>query len=377
MNDAGEARTAGTSYLSPQATFWVILCSVVLTVFAVFSAILLPFVAGFVLAYLFHPVANRLRVWGLSRSAASFAIVAVGILAIAVILALIVPPIFQQLGELIQDLPGYFQHARAYLTRHYGHVLQQISPSQEPGAAGPVEQQIRQNVTPWLVSELQKLLKSGLDVFNSLALLFLTPVVTFFMLRDWDKMIASIDHFFPRDHAPVIRQLADEIDVTIAGYLRGTSIVLAIVSGFYMIALGIVGLNYGLIIGLGAGIFSFVPYLGSTVGFLVSGGVAVSQYWPDYTKIAIVCGIFIFGQLMEGNVLTPNIVGNRVRLHPVWLLFALIASGYLLGFLGLLISVPLAAAIGVLVRHVVKRYYQSAMYGAEGNHEQEAEGSGL
>ena len=143
-----------------------------------------------------------------------------------------------------------------------------------------------------------------------------------------------------------------------------------------MIALGAVGLNYGLLIGLGAGFISFVPYLGSTTGFLVAGGVALSQFWPDYTKIAIVCGIFIFGQLIEGNVLTPNIVGNKVRLHPVWLLFALIASGYILGFLGLLISVPLAAAIGVLVRYAIRSYYKSAMYRAGGDHEHKADAEG-
>jgi len=232
-------------------------------------------------------------------------------------------------------------------------------------------------VTPWAVTQVQNLLKSSLDIFNSLALLFLTPVVTFFLLRDWDKMISSIEKFFPPKHLPMINEIAGEIDSTISGYLRGTLIVLAIVSGFYMIALGIVGLNYGLIIGLGAGLFSFVPYMGSTAGFLISGGVALSQFWPDYTKVILVCGIFVFGQLIEGNVLTPNIVGNRVRLHPVWLLFALIASGYLLGFLGLLISVPLAAAIGVLVRHAIRSYYHSSMYSAEGKDGEQADGSGL
>jgi len=241
-----------------------------------------------------------------------------------------------------------------------------VDQPQKPGAPGPVEQEIRQHVTPWLISQLQGLLKSGLDLFNSLALLFLTPVITFFLLRDWDKMTGSIREFLPRRHAPVIAELAGEIDSTIAGYLRGTLIVLLIISGFYMVALGLIGLDYGLLIGLGAGLISFVPYLGSTVGFLVSGGVALYQYWPDYTMVALICGVFIFGQLMEGNVLTPNIVGNRVQLHPVWMLFALVASGYLLGFLGLIISVPLAAAVGVLVRFAIRKYYDSPMHNSDG-----------
>jgi predicted PurR-regulated permease PerM len=356
--------TDSTVRLSPAATFWVVLLSLLLAALLIFSDILLPFAAGFVLAYLFHPIADRLSRAGLPRGAAAFLIIAVVTLLIAAFLALVVPPLAEQLGELIRQLPGYYHHARAYLLHHYG---QYISPAQPQNAPVEVQQQITQHITPWLLGQLEGLAKGGLALFNSLALLFLTPVVMFFLLRDWDGMIASIEKFVPRQQAPTVRQLAAEIDSTIAGYLRGTLIVLAIVSAFYMVALGLVGLNYGLLIGLGAGLISFVPYLGSTSGFLVSGGVALAQFWPDYTKVAIVCGIFVFGQLLEGNVLTPNIVGNKVRLHPVWLLFALIASGYLFGFTGLLISVPLAAAIGVVVRFALKRYYDSSMYDQEGS----------
>jgi predicted PurR-regulated permease PerM len=366
-----------TSRLPPAAAFWAIFALLALAVLWLFSEILLPFAAGFVLAYLFHPAADWLSRLGLPRGAAAFAIiVAVGAL-IVTILALIAPPLVNQIGQLIDDLPGYYRSASSYLMKHYGHYLQSAQP-QKPGTGGvgDVQQQIVQNVGPWLISKLEDLLRSGLALFNSLALLVLTPVVTFFLLRDWDGMIASIQKFFPRHDAPVINKLAREIDATIAGYFRGTLIVLMIVSGFYMVALGLIGLNYGLLIGLGAGLFSFVPYLGSTSGFLISGGVAMAQFWPDYTKIGLVCGVFVFGQLMEGNVLTPNIVGNKVRLHPVWLLFALIASGYLLGFTGLLISVPLAAVIGVLVRHAIESYYESPIYKGEGDYERKISGAG-
>jgi len=353
--------------LSPGAAFWVIFSALALIALMLFSGVLLPFVAGFVLAYLFHPIARHMHRAGMPRGAAAFAILSALIVALAFFFALVLPPVFDQLGQLVQDLPGWYERARNYLTEHYGHYFQHISEPQKPGAPVPVEQQISQHVTPWLIAQLQGLLKSSLDLFNSLALLFLTPVVTFFLLRDWEKMIASIREFLPRQQVPAITELAKEIDSTIAGYLRGELIVLLIVSGFYMVTLGLIGLNYGLIIGLAAGLFSFVPYLGSTSGFLVSGGVALYQFWPDYTMIALVCGVFVFGQLMEGNVLTPNIVGNRVGLHPVWLLFALVASGYLLGFLGLLISVPLAAAIGVLVRYVIRKYYESPMHNGQGS----------
>jgi predicted PurR-regulated permease PerM len=369
--------TDSTSRLPAAAAFWAIFAALALSALWLFSDILLPFAAGFVLAYLLHPAADRLSRLGLPRGAAAFVIIVAVALLIAAILALIAPPLFNQISQLIGDLPGYYRSASAYLMKHYGQYLQPAQ-AQKPGTGtvADVQQQIVQNVGPWLIAKLEGLLKSGLALFNSLALLVLTPVVTFFLLRDWDGMIASIQKFFPRKDAPVINQLAREIDSTISGYFRGTLIVLAIVSAFYMVALGLIGLNYGLLIGLGAGLFSFVPYLGSTAGFVVSGGVAMAQYWPDYTKIGLVCGIFVFGQLMEGNVLTPNIVGNKVRLHPVWLLFALIASGYLLGFTGLLISVPLAAVTGVLVRHAIHSYYESPIYKGEGNREHNLAGAG-
>jgi predicted PurR-regulated permease PerM len=376
MNDS-------TIRLSPTATFWVLVFSLALLAFLLFSDILLPFVAGFVLAYLFHPIVNRMNRIGVHRGAAAFAIIAVLAIVIAIIFALIVPPLVDQTGQVIQQLPDYIQRARTYLEEHYGRIIQplqqHLAGPQKPGAApsADVQQQITQNVAPWLISQLQGLLKGSIALFNSLALLFLTPVVTFFLLRDWDKMIAGMKDLIPKRDAPGIEKIAKEINWTISGYLRGTLIVLLIVSAFYMVTLELIGLNYGLLIGLGAGLISFVPYLGSTSGFLVSGGVALAQFWPDYTKVALVCAVFVFGQLMEGNVLTPNIVGDKVRLHPVWMLFALIASGYLLGFTGLLISVPLAAAIGVLVRHAIRKYHHSAMYDQEGDHERENQSAGM
>ncbi len=372
MNDS-------TIRLSPNATFWVLFFALSLIAFLVFSEILLPFVAGFVLAYLFRPIVDRMCRIGIHRGAAAFAIIAVLTLIIALVIALIVPPVLDQLGQLIQQMPRYYQEARSYVLEHYAHYLQPLQKhvatpqAPSPQAPGALPPQITQDLAPWLLSQLQNVLQGSLALFNSLALMFLTPVVTFFLLRDWNKMIAGVEELLPRQDAPTIKEIAQEIDWTISGYLRGTLIVLLIVSGFYMVALGMIGLNYGLIIGLGAGLISFVPYLGSTSGFLVSGGVALAQFWPDYTKIAIVCGVFVFGQVIEGNVLTPNIVGDKVRLHPVWMLFALIASGYLLGFTGLLISVPLAASIGVLVRFAVRKYYGSEMYEAEEDNERKVE----
>ncbi len=361
-----------TIRLSPNATFWVLFFSLSLVGLLVFYEILLPFVAGFVLAYLFQPFVDRMNGWGMNRGVAAFIIIAAVGLIIALIAALIVPPVIDQLGQLIQALPRYYQEARAYVFKHYGTYLAPFQKQIGNGQAGP-QGQITQDLAPWLLRQLQTLLQGSLALFNSLALLFLTPVVTFFLLRDWNEMIAGVEELLPRQDAPTIKEIAHDIDETISGYLRSTLIVLVIVSAFYMVALGAIGLNYGLVIGLAAGLISFVPYLGSTSGFLVSGGVALSQFWPDYTMVALVCGVFVLGQLVEGNVLTPKIVGDKVGLHPVWMLFALIASGYLFGFTGLLIAVPMAAAIGVLVRFAVRKYYGSPMYEGEEKHERKAE----
>jgi predicted PurR-regulated permease PerM len=370
--------TDSTFRLSPNATFWVLFVALSLIALLVFSEILLPFAAGFVLAYLFQPFVDRMNRWGIDRGIGAFIIIAVVTLIIAIIAALILPPVIDQLAQLIQAMPRYYQEAQAYISKHYGGYLlglqKQLGTSPAPGPQGQgLPPQITQDLAPWLLSQLQTLLQGSLALFNSLALMFLTPVVTFFLLRDWDQMIAGIEKLIPRQDAPIIKKIAHEIDATISSYLRGLSIVLLILSAFYMVALGAVGLHYGLVIGLGAGLISFVPYLGSTSGFLVSGAVALSQFWPDYTRIALVCGIFVLGQIIEGNVLTPKIVGDKVGLHPVWLLFALIASGYLFGFTGLLISVPMAAAIGVLVRFAVRKYYGSPLYEGEDKHERKVE----
>ncbi len=347
--------------LPPNFKFWLVIVALALTALIVFSEILLPFAAGFVLAYLFHPFVSALNRIGIPRGAGALVVIMVLALFVALMIALILPPLLDELGQLIEKTPAYYQDARAFLLKHYAAYLQRLgySPSQGPQEA---QRQIAQDLAPWVLAQAKSVLQGGLALFNSLALAFLTPVVTFFLLRDWTQMIAAVEKVLPRKDAPTIKAIARDIDWTISGYMRGTLIVLVIVSGFYMAALGIIGLNYGLIIGLGAGLISFVPYLGSSVGFLVSGGVAAAQFWPDYATIAIVCGVFVLGQVVEGNVLTPNIVGGKVRLHPVWLLFSLIASGYLLGFTGLLISVPLAAVIGVLVRFAIREYYRSAMY---------------
>lgn len=356
--------------LAPHLTFWLTIAVLILAVLIIFSDILMPFALGLVLAYLFDPLADRGERLGVPRVVSAFLIVLTISVAILTALALILPAVLEQLAQLAQAMPTYIERLRDYLADRWETWLKPLEEQLIPPEGATAEEKkdaltparIAENVVPWLVGQLQGLLQSGLALVNSLALLFVTPVIAFFLIKDWDVMIRNIDRALPRDDAPTIRQLADEIDWTISNYLRGQLTVLLILSAFYMFALQMAGLNYGLLIGLVAGMISFIPYLGSFTGFVLAGSVAVVQFWPDWFPIATVLAIFLVGQAIEGNVLTPKIVGDKVRLHPVWLIFALFAFGYLFGFTGLILAVPLAAIIGVLVRHVLRRYYLSPAY---------------
>ena len=225
--------------------------------------------------------------------------------------------------------------------------------------------QLAQKATGWAGGVLTSVLSGGLAVVNFIALLVITPVVAFYLLLDWDRMMQRISDWLPRDHADTIRQIGSDINDVISGFVRGQFTVLMILGVFYVIGLTLIGLNFGLLIGLGAGLISFIPFVGPVVGFVVGGTVAVVQFWPDWHWVAAVIGVFLAGQAIEGNVLSPMIVGDRVRLHPVWLMFALFVFGYLFGFVGMLIAVPVAAAIGVLVRFGLQLYLKSSFYQGE------------
>jgi predicted PurR-regulated permease PerM len=209
---------------------------------------------------------------------------------------------------------------------------------------------------------LRGLWSGGMAVINLLSLIFITPVVAFYLLRDWDDLVARVDTWLPRQHAPVIRQLMGEIDRVLAAFVRGTGSVCLVLGVFYAAALTIVGLDFGLVVGLGAGLISFVPFVGALVGLVVSGALALVQFWPNFLDISLVVGVFAVGQVVEGNFLTPKFVGDKVGLHPVWVIFALLAGGAVFGFVGVLLAVPAAAAVGILVRFAMKRYMESKLY---------------
>jgi predicted PurR-regulated permease PerM len=203
-------------------------------------------------------------------------------------------------------------------------------------------------------------------VFSLLSLLVITPVVAFYLLCDWNAVTETVDGWIPLQHRATVHGLARDIDNAIAGFVRGQAVICLILAVFYAIGLTLTGLNFGFLIGLMTGLLSFIPYVGCLTGFLVAAVVAIAQFWPNWTPMAMVIAVFVVGQALEGYVLSPKLVGAKVGLHPVWMMFALIAFGYLIGFVGLLIAVPTAATIGVLARFAVRKYQESAIYTGQG-----------
>jgi predicted PurR-regulated permease PerM len=346
---------------SKQTLFWLGAMAALLLIVVVLHDILLPFVVGAAIAYFLDPLADRLEKLGFSRLLATIVIVLVFGLLVILSIVFLLPLLVDQLIDLAAKLPGYFQSLRDlavnYLERWFGDQWT----SKNLGLDGTVKD-FAQKAAGWVGKVLSSVWSGGLAVVNFFALLVITPVVTFYLLLDWDRMMQHISDWLPRDHADTIREIGHNINDVMSGFVRGQMTVLVSLGIFYVIGLTLIGLNFGLLIGLGAGLVSFVPFVGPAVGLVIGGAVAVVQFWPDWHMVAAVLSVFLIGQLIEGNVLSPMIVGDRVRLHPVWLIFALFAFSFLFGFLGLLLAVPAAAAIGVLVRFGLQAYLKSSLY---------------
>jgi predicted PurR-regulated permease PerM len=266
-----------------------------------------------------------------------------------------------QLSAFIDRLPSYVTRLQSLIADSGHEWLTKILGERLPDASKSVGELMSQGAG-WLAAFLRSLWSGGQALISILSLMVVTPVVAFYMLCDWDRMIATVDGWIPRPQRKTVRGLAREIDAAIAGFVRGQTSICLILGAFYAVALALTGLNFGFLIGFMAGLLSFIPYVGSLTGLVVSLGVAIAQFWPNWTPIIAILVIFLVGQLLEGYVLAPKLVGERVGLHPVWLMFALFAFGYLFGFVGLLVAVPLAAAIGVLVRFALRQYRASPLY---------------
>ncbi|MEM9577716.1 MAG: AI-2E family transporter [Pseudomonadota bacterium] len=339
-----------------QAMYWGIAAVIFTALFWFLGDVLLPFILGGAIAYFLDPVADRLENMGLSRVAATAVITLAGVLLFVVLALLVIPTLVSQALQLVKVAPEYAREVSAFLSQRFPTLLDENSTlSQSIHSIG-------ETIQSRGVELLETALTSAASLLNVIILLVVAPVVAVYLLLDWDNLIARIDTLLPRDHAPVIRRLASEIDATLAAFIRGMGTVCLVLGTYYAIALMLAGLQFGLVVGSIAGLITFIPYLGALIGGSLAIGLALFQFWGDWVSVGIVAGIFALGQVLEGNVITPKLVGNSVGLHPVWLLLALSVFGALFGFVGMLVAVPVAAALGVIARFAVQQYQKSLLY---------------
>jgi predicted PurR-regulated permease PerM len=339
-----------------QIKYWGLAAAILAVVLWFLGDVLLPFVLGGAIAYCLDPVADWLERRGLSR-ALSVAVITILAVVIFVVFALaVVPTLVQQAIALFNLMPQLFGDLQAFLTERFPSLMDETSAAR--GALVGLGETIRDKGA----SLLETAVSSAASFLNVILLFVIVPVVAIYMLVDWDNMVARVDELLPRDHAPAIRKLANEVDRVLAGFVRGMGTVSLVLGIYYAVALWLVGLQFGLIIGVVAGMLTFIPYVGAIVGGALAIGLALFQFWGDWLWIVVVYAIFQSGQFVEGNILTPKLVGNSVGLHPVWLLLALSVFGSLFGFVGLLVAVPLAAALGVLIRFLADQYKSGRLY---------------
>jgi predicted PurR-regulated permease PerM len=341
--------------------FWGTLLAVLVVLLWLLSGILLPFVLGMAIAYVVDPVVVWLERRGLSRGVAAGLLVGSSFVVSIVGLLVVGPILIEQAGALLARGPAILSAAYEAALPLARRVLTAfgVGPS---GDVPPVLVAAGHRFETLAADWAATLLGQGIALVNVLALLSVTPLVAFYGLRDWPRFVGHIDRLLPRDHAGTIRTQAREADRVLAGFARGAAFVCALLAAFYGVALTLVGLDFGLLIGIAAGALSFVPYLGALVGFGASVGMALVQFWPDWLRVAIVGGIFVFGNVVSDYVVTPRVVGDRIGLHPLWVLFGFFAGAALFGFVGMLVAVPACALIGVVTRFALGHYEASALY---------------
>lgn len=346
-----------------KAWTWVVGLAAFLLLLYLLRGVMLPFVAGMAVAYFLDPACDWLEEKGSSRTVATTFITGGFFFLALAVFVLLAPLAYSQIVDLVAKVPDYAK----MLPEKIGPLLERLGPYVGASDIAELRDTLKASAADmvrWVGRFAGGLVTQLEALANLVSLLIITPIVSFYLLRDWDHLVEKVDNLLPRAHVETIRAQFSEIDRTLAGFVRGQVSVCLMLGLFYGIGLTLVGLDFGFIIGLGTGIVSFVPFFGMLVGFVVGMGLALVQF-DSWTSIGLVAGVFMIGQVIEGNFLTPKLVGGRVGLHAVWVIFALLAGGALFGFLGVLLAVPVAAVVGVLVRFGIDRYLQSSLYLAD------------
>lgn len=336
---------------------WLLVIAAILLFFYGARAALGPFLAGFVIAYLLDPITDRLEAKGVRRWLATTLVLALFLGAILGLALATAPILAHQFGQLIDNLPRIVETIRPQLEDWNRRV------------GGPVETsnlapQLAQRALAWLTASLGGIIAGSLAFFNIVTLVIVAPVVAFYLLRDWDVVTQRIDSWWPRRHLGTIRDLLAQADAALSGFVRGQFLVCVCLAVLYAIGWGLIGLDYAFVLALLAGFLGFVPFVGPLIGLGLSVLVSIGQFGIDF-HAGLVALVFVIVQTIEGSVLTPNLIGNRIGLHPVWVLFAVFAGGELMGVVGIFLAVPIAAVVGVLARWLLAQYLGSRLYGAD------------
>lgn len=326
----------------------------------VLRSVLMPFVAGILVAYLLDPMVDRLQKFKMSRTCATLVVCVLTVLVVLPLLGLLLGMIENQVSLLLKITPKYLGLIMEKINPLLAKLIERFPELKDANLEEIVKANIG-NALKIAGKVLKGVISNSFAILNIVSLLLVMPVVAFYMLRDWDSFVKKTEGLLPKKSKKGIIDSFKEIDKIIAGFIRGQLSVCLILGVMYSIGLKLVGLELGLLVGFIAGIISFIPYVGSITGFVVGCVLAFAQY-GDFSHVVYVIIVFMVGQFIEGNFLTPKLVGESVGLHPVWVMFALLAGGVLLGFLGLMLAVPIAAIIGVLVRNAIKRYKKSSLY---------------
>lgn len=353
--------------LRTQVLIWVGFFLATILFLWIFRSILLPFVIGITLAYLLNPLVTWLQKVGFPRPLGTAIILFLVIALLVGFLLVLVPPVGDQVVGLVGRLPGYIGDLQKLLQEIAPQLADWLGPERAAQLEGSLTDFIGRGVE-LAGSITATVAQSGLTLITAIAVLFIAPVVAFYMLLEWEGMVKRVDDLLPREHREEVLGVLRDIDRSMAGVIRGEGSVILVLTIYYCTALSLAGLNFGLAIGLIGGLLSFIPYVGFLTGFVLSMAVALVQFWPDqWLLIVVIFVIYMVGQFLEGNILYPKLVGQSININPVWLMFALFAFGLLFGFVGLLLAVPLAAIVGVLTRYALKKYQESRLYlgGAE------------
>lgn len=352
---------ASMTTLQRHVWFWGISLVVFGLIVWMLKGVLLPFVIGMAVAYFLDPVTTRLEKTGMGRAAAT-SVVLLSFVALFVLGVMLAFPVLQgQFVAFVEAVPAYVEKLRALSAPWIEKLQTQVLATppekiqqQAGGMAGAA--------LSWASGALKKIWDGGVALFDIFSIILIAPVVSFYMLRDWPVMVDKVDSWLPRRHADTIRGLVRQMDAALSGFVRGQAMVCVVLGLIYAVALSFAGLNFGFFIGFAAGLLSFIPYVGTLVGFITGMLVCWFQFGGDVQQLAIIAAIFGAGQLIEGNVLTPKLVGDKIGLHALWILFALMSGGALLGFTGVMIAVPVAAVVAVLIRFALAQYLDSGYY---------------